>query len=709
MKFASNVVFVLLPMVANAFAPSHSVASSSPFTNTFGVVSSPQQPQQAQSTTTTTTTTTQLGLFNGVDGAQLTTYFLESLISTGIPTVATIAVIGFAANAFRSKDDENGRRSVNDLNNPTAQLYNDLYGDGSTKKGGFGGGSGGLPSFGPKPKGGTNPVNVGIPSQEFIKIEKLNTKLDSYKYSITAATQSKAVAAAEMREKKFDNALRMGASSSAGDSTGTGTHELTPYQKSQLLQVEKELLETGSQLVATIQSIQTSLTQDVIDKEMKLMDVTPSMLDPQPYNETAAMENGKNKKKENKDGGMMKRLSNILPSTNNKQTKDGEISTSGATWKELSNVQRDLTKLELEFIKDVIAIMGPERANGIRTALLGDMAVNGVPGGLVLKLKDRPLSAILNLVEQEDVEEETLSTTSGQPPKSLFVTQFPGDVSASQVSELRQEVTAIVRSAQPGDEALLVLQSGGGTVTGYGLAAAQLQRFKDHGMKLTICVEQVAASGGYMMCCVADRIVASPFAVLGSIGVISDIPNAYERLKKEGIEFQTITAGKYKRTVTPTKKITKDDLVKSQEDIEGILKLFKTFVHQNRPSLDIDDVATGETWFGTDALEKGLCDEIKTADDVLMDFVDQGFNVYDVKYELPKTPASGLSSLLPAGSEARTNGSGGGVLARGVRWVVRNVASEIKAELNDISVDQSSIEKKYMMMDNSSDNIRAQD
>jgi ClpP class serine protease len=119
--------------------------------------------------------------------------------------------------------------------------------------------------------------------------------------------------------------------------------------------------------------------------------------------------------------------------------------------------------------------------------------------------------------------------------KSLFVTQFPGDPTASQVADLREEVTAIVRNAKPGDEALVVLQTGGGTVTGYGLAAAQLQRFKQNGMKLTICVEQVAASGGYMMSCVADKIIASPFAVLGSIGVISDIPNVYNRLKEEGM------------------------------------------------------------------------------------------------------------------------------------------------------------------------------
>ena len=133
-----------------------------------------------------------------------------------------------------------------------------------------------------------------------------------------------------------------------------------------------------------------------------------------------------------------------------------------------------------------------------------------------------------------------------------------------------------------------------------------------------------------MMCCTADRIVASPFAVLGSIGVISEVPNAYERLKQEGIEFQTITAGKYKRTVTPTKKITKEDIKKSEEDIAEIFNLFKSFVKNQRPQLDIESVATGETWFGEDALARGLCDELGTADDVLLDFVDDGYDVYEV-------------------------------------------------------------------------------
>ena len=130
-------------------------------------------------------------------------------------------------------------------------------------------------------------------------------------------------------------------------------------------------------------------------------------------------------------------------------------------------------------------------------------------------------------------------------------------------------------------------------------------------------MEQVAASGVYMMCCVADRIVASPFAVLGRIGTISDQLNVYERMKKEGVEFQTVNVGKYKRTIIPTKKVTKEDLDKSQEDVEAILKLFSGFVASNRPILDIENVATGNTWFDQDALDRNLCDKIKTTDEVL--------------------------------------------------------------------------------------------
>lgn len=212
----------------------------------------------------------------------------------------------------------------------------------------------------------------------------------------------------------------------------------------------------------------------------------------------------------------------------------------------------------------------------------------------------------------------------------VYVLQFFGDVRASQAAALREEVTAVLRSAKPGrgDEVVLVLNTGGGTVTGYGLAAAQLTRLKAAGIRLTICVEQVAASGGYMMACTADRLVASPFAVLGSIGVISEVPNVYERLKKEGIEFQTVTAGKFKRTLTPTKRIEPKDLEKSQADIESILTLFKSFVGQQRPQLDIDNVATGETWFGEDALKQKLCDELKTTDDVLLELLKAGSEIF---------------------------------------------------------------------------------
>ncbi|GMH67132.1 hypothetical protein TrRE_jg11114, partial [Triparma retinervis] len=273
----------------------------------------------------------------------------------------------------------------------------------------------------------------------------------------------------------------------------------------------------------------------------------------------------------------------------------------------------------------------------------------------------------------------------------------------SQVANLREEISALTLQQRPGDEVLLILQSGGGTVTGYGLAAAQLERLKSAGFKLTIAVEQVAASGGYMMACTGDKIVASPFAVLGSIGVISDQPNVYERLKREGVEFSTVTAGKYKRTLTPTKKPTKEDFEKSKEDVEGILVLFKDYVKRNRPGLDIDKVATGETWFGEDAVDLGLCDELKTKDDVILEYVKKGFECYEVEYDESMTfgGGSGLGGL-PFGDALTTLSNDKGGRRGGVRkWIGGMIKEAIREEIT--GGEGTGIERRYMMKDDDSE------
>merc|ERR1712161_16844 len=362
--------------------------------------------------------------------------------------------------------------------------------------------------------------------------------------------------------------------------------------------------------------------------------------------------------------------------------------------KETMKLQKELKEMELDFMQQVLSAVGPKRAIGIRNALLGDIAVRGT-GSLLRQMEDRPLSTIL----KAGVDDKNRQ-------KSLFVMDFPGDVQASQLNELREEVTGVIRNAQLGDEVLVVLQSGGGTVTGYGLAAGQLVRLKEKGLYLTIAVEQVAASGGYMMSCVADKIVASPFAVLGSIGVISEVPNVYERLKEEGIKFQTVTAGKFKRTLTPTKKITQEDLAKSEEDIAEIFNLFKGWVEQNRPQLDIEEVATGETWFGPAALEKGLCDDIKTVDDVLLEYVDNNYNVYEVKYDPPPEVPSTLSALFASDDEIPRLGRRNDSIGRqAIRWLVRSFAEEVKA----VTTDYKSSDQKYMAKDETKDRVFASD
>ncbi len=220
--------------------------------------------------------------------------------------------------------------------------------------------------------------------------------------------------------------------------------------------------------------------------------------------------------------------------------------------------------------------------------------------------------------------------------KRLFVIDFDGDIQATPVNQMREEISAILSSATEKDEVLLRLESGGGAVHGYGLAASQLQRIRDKGIPLTISVDKVAASGGYMMACVADKIIAAPFSIIGSIGVVAQMPNLHRVLQKNDIDYEQLTAGEYKRTLTVFGENTDEARAKMQEELEDVHTLFKQFVSERRPSLEIDKVATGEHWLGTRAKELGLVDELVTSDDYLMSALEEA-DIITISYSGKKT------------------------------------------------------------------------
>ena len=221
------------------------------------------------------------------------------------------------------------------------------------------------------------------------------------------------------------------------------------------------------------------------------------------------------------------------------------------------------------------------------------------------------------------------------PKPCVYVLDFKGDISASETTALREEISAIINVAKADDEVLLRLESPGGVVHGYGLATSQLARLKQKGIKLTVAVDKVAASGGYMMACVADKIVSAPFAIIGSIGVVAQIPNIHRLLKKHDVDVDVMTAGEFKRTVTVLGENTEKGKQKFQAELEETHQLFKQFVTQNRPHLDVDKVATGEHWFGQQALALQLVDELATSDDIILEKM-KDKSVIAVKYKVKK-------------------------------------------------------------------------
>ena len=253
--------------------------------------------------------------------------------------------------------------------------------------------------------------------------------------------------------------------------------------------------------------------------------------------------------------------------------------------------------------------------------------------------------------KKEDKAEQKDATSR---PRS-FVIDFKGDLKASAVPSLREEVTAILDVAREGDEVILRLENHGGMVHEHGLAASQLARIRDRGIPLVACVDKVAASGGYLMACVASKIYAAPFAILGSIGVLAQIPNFNRLLDSHGVDFEQVTAGKYKRTVTLFGKNTDEDRAKLKEELEEVHALFKNAVVRYRPDLDLDKVATGEHWLGTRALELGLADELRTSDEVLTERAaerDLYLVSYKIKQPLQKRLAGNVDAALERAAEA---------------------------------------------------------
>lgn len=245
------------------------------------------------------------------------------------------------------------------------------------------------------------------------------------------------------------------------------------------------------------------------------------------------------------------------------------------------------------------------------------------------------------LEKKQQSNSKTMDSNTESPKKNVYIIDFEGDIKASAVEHLREEITAILSLAEPSDEVIVKLESAGGMVHSYGLASSQLSRIKEKGIPLTVCVDKVAASGGYMMACVANTICAAPFSIIGSIGVVAQLPNFHRLLKKNDVDVELLTAGEYKRTLTMFGENTDKGREKFVEDLEKTHGLFKDFVRQQRPVVDIDSVSTGEIWFGTQAKEQNLVDRLTTSDDYIVEQIDRA-RVFSVAYTVKKSMAEKL-------------------------------------------------------------------
>ena len=255
---------------------------------------------------------------------------------------------------------------------------------------------------------------------------------------------------------------------------------------------------------------------------------------------------------------------------------------------------------------------------------------------LLQKAEEKKLTkAKKKLLSEQKKTAKNVSESDIKKRSKVYVLNFDGNISASAVGHLREEITAVLTQATPNDEVLLKLESAGGMVHSYGLVSSQLDRLRKKNVPLTVCVDKVAASGGYMMACVADKILAAPFAIIGSIGVVAQMPNFNKVLKKHDVEFELLTAGEHKRTRTMFGENTEKGREKFIEELEETHQLFKDYVSTRRPQIDIDKIATGEIWYGSRAKDIKLIDDVQTSDEYLVSRIEDA-DVFEVAYVFKK-------------------------------------------------------------------------
>ena len=261
---------------------------------------------------------------------------------------------------------------------------------------------------------------------------------------------------------------------------------------------------------------------------------------------------------------------------------------------------------------------------------------------------NRRKSALKKQIDLEDKAAGKVSTKASKFARTVIILEvqtFNNDMDTV-VENLRDSVSFIL--AQYNDkkkrldmgeqiEIVVCIESPGGVVQDFGLAADQLKRLKEVGMArndllLTVCVDKIAASGGYMMACQASpgQLIAAPFSVIGSIGVLREVTNIHDVLEKYGVRPLLLKAGNAKVPLTQTTKVTEESIAIVQKNLDKVHEAFRELVSDARGesiSENFEDVTNGDIFLGKDAAELGLIDRVMTSDEYISEKVQKGDRV----------------------------------------------------------------------------------